>query len=152
MAILAGVLLIHQPIYVLTQFLIARARQRAVALVSLAATVANVVLSFLLAWLWGTWGVAASTLFTDLVVFAYIVPRIAAPAADATTGTLVRAIVRPVAPAALRGCCRPRRLARTWKPDTLSTLAVLGPIWVVPAAFAIWRFGLRRPAAIRLAA
>ena len=41
MAILAGVLLVHQPIYVLTQFLIARGRQRTIAIVSIAITVAN---------------------------------------------------------------------------------------------------------------
>src|SRR4051812_30685495 len=57
MAILAGVLLVHQPIYVLTQFLIARARQREAAWASIVTTALNLGLSFLLAWLWGTWGV-----------------------------------------------------------------------------------------------
>jgi O-antigen/teichoic acid export membrane protein len=141
MAILALVLLIHQPIYVLTQFLIARARQRSVAIVSLAATIANLALSFLLAWTWGTWGVAASTLFTDLVVFAYIVPRIAAPASGASTATLLRAISRPVLPALAVAAVVLVALARVWKPETLLTVAVLGAIWVVPAALAIWRFG-----------
>src|SRR5438067_1977960 len=62
MAILGGVLLIHQPIYVLTQLLIARARQREVAIVSIVVTLANLALSFVLAWSWGLQGVAASTL------------------------------------------------------------------------------------------
>jgi O-antigen/teichoic acid export membrane protein len=141
MAILAGVLLIHQPIYVLTQFLIARARQRSVALVSLAATVANVALSFLLAWLWGTWGVALSTLVTDLVAFAYILPRIAAPAADSTTSALLRAVAKPVLPALAVAAVVLVGIARAWEPDTLPTLAVLGAIWAVTAALAIWRFG-----------
>jgi O-antigen/teichoic acid export membrane protein len=141
MAVLAGVLLIHQPIYVLTQFLIARARQRAVAVVSLAATVANLGLSFLLAWTLGTWGVAASTLLTDLVVFAYLLPRIAAPASGASTATLVRAIARPALPALVVAGAVLVGLARLWKPDTLLSLAVLGAIWAASAGLAIWRFG-----------
>ena len=36
MSILAGVLLIHQPIYILTQYLIAVGRQRSIAIVSIA--------------------------------------------------------------------------------------------------------------------
>ncbi|MBA3842914.1 MAG: polysaccharide biosynthesis C-terminal domain-containing protein, partial [Actinobacteria bacterium] len=99
MSILAAVLLIHQPIYVLTQFLIARARQREVAIVSIVTTLANLGLSFLLAWVWGIWGVAASTLVTDAAALAYIVPRYAAPAAGTTAGALFRAIARPAAPA-----------------------------------------------------
>jgi O-antigen/teichoic acid export membrane protein len=141
MAILAGVLLIHQPIYVLTQFLIARARQRSVALVSLAATAANLALSFVLAWLWGTWGVALSTLVTDVVAFAYILPRIAAPAADSTSAALMRAIVRPTLPALAAAAVVLVGIARTWEPDTLPTLAVLGAIWAATAGLAIWQFG-----------
>jgi O-antigen/teichoic acid export membrane protein len=141
MAILAGVLLIHQPIYVLTQFLIARARQRSVALVSLAATLANLVLSFLLAWIWGTWGVALSTLVTDAVAFAYIVPRIAAPAAGSTAAAMLRAIMRPFVPALAAAAIVLVALARTWNPDTLPTLAVLGALWAVTAGFAMWQFG-----------
>ncbi len=81
MSILAIVLLIHQPIYVLTQFLIARARQRAVAVVSIVTTVANLVLSVILVSTWGIQGVAVSTLVTDALALAYILPRYAAPAA-----------------------------------------------------------------------
>jgi hypothetical protein len=112
-----------------------------VAVVSLAATIANLALSFLLAWSWGTWGVAASTLVTDLVVFAYIIPRIAAPASGASTATLVHAIVRPVLPALAVAGVVLVGLARTWKPDTLPSLALLGAIWAALAALAMWRFG-----------
>jgi O-antigen/teichoic acid export membrane protein len=141
MAILAGVLLIHQPIYVMTQFLIARARQREVAIASIVTTAANLVLSFILAWTWGLAGVAVSTLVTDAALFAYLVPH-TAPAANATSGELLRALWRPVAPAAAAALVVLVALARIWDPQTLLALAPLGALWVVVASAAIWRFGL----------
>lgn len=142
MSILAGVLLVHQPIYVLTQFLIARARQREVAWVAIATTLANVVLSFALASVWGLWGVAFSTLVTDLVALAYIVPRYAAPAAETTSWHLVRAMARPVLPALVAAAVVLVALARAWKPETLVSLGALGALWTVLAAAAMWRYGL----------
>ena len=142
MSILAGVLLVHQPIYVLTQFLIARARQRAVAWVSIVTTVANLALSFALASVWGLWGVAFSTLVTDLVALAYIVPRYAAPAAETTSWQLVRAIARPALPAFVAAAAVLVALARVWKPDTLVALVPLGALWTVVALAAVWRYGL----------
>jgi O-antigen/teichoic acid export membrane protein len=142
MAILAGVLLVHQPIYVLTQFLIARGRQRSIAIVSIAITVVNLVLSFLLAWQWGLWGVALSTLVTDLVMLAWVVPRIAAPAAGTRSAMLLRATLRPAAPALLVAAVVLVGIARWWHPHTLVALAPLGALWVVLAAAAIWRIGL----------
>jgi O-antigen/teichoic acid export membrane protein len=142
MAILAGVLLVHQPIYVLTQFLIARGRQRSVALVSIAITAANLLLSFLLAWAWGLWGVALSTLVTDLLMLGWVVPRIAAPAAATSTAAFARAILRPVVPALAVAAIVLVAVARWWHPDTLAALAPLGAVWLVLAAAAVWRFGL----------
>jgi O-antigen/teichoic acid export membrane protein len=142
MAILAGVLLIHQPVYVLTQFLIARGRQRAIAIVSIATTGANLALSVALAWVWGIWGVALSTLVTDAVALAWIAPRIAAPAAAASTATLFRAVARPMVPAAVAAAAVLVGLARLWEPRTLVGLVPLGAIWAAAAAAAIWRFGL----------
>jgi O-antigen/teichoic acid export membrane protein len=145
MAILAGVLLIHQPFYVLTQFLIAVGRQRSIAIVSIVITLANLALSFLLAWTWGIWGVAVSTLATDVVALAWIVPRIAAPAASMPARTLVRAAVRPAIPAALVAAVVLVGVARLWDPRTLLALAPLGVLWTVLAAAALWRFGLAAP-------
>jgi O-antigen/teichoic acid export membrane protein len=142
MAILAGVLLVHQPIYVLTQFLIARARQREVALVSIVTTLANLALSFALAWVWGIWGVAVSTLVTDIVALAYIIPRYAAPAAGTTSGEFVRAITRPALPALVAAAAVLVLLARAWRPGTLVALMPLGALWTVVAVAAVWRFGL----------
>lgn len=142
MAILAAVLLVHQPIYVLTQFLIARALQREIARVSIATTVANLALSFLLAWALGVWGVAVSTLVTDGAALAYILPRFAAPAAGTTTVALLRATVRPALPALVVAVVVLVALARVWQPQTLVELAPLGALWAVAGAAAIWRFGL----------
>jgi O-antigen/teichoic acid export membrane protein len=142
MAILAGVLLVHQPIYVLTQFLIARGRQRSIAVVSIAITVVNLLLSFLLAWQWGLWGVALSTLVTDLVMLAWVVPRIAAPAAGTSSRAIVRATTRPLVPALVVAAVVLVGVARWWHPDTLVALAPLGALWTVLASIAIWRFGL----------
>jgi O-antigen/teichoic acid export membrane protein len=142
MAILAGVLLVHQPIYVLTQFLIAVGRQRSIAIVSITTTLANIALSFLLAWTWGIWGVAVSTLATDLVALAWIVPRIAAPAASIPARTLARAVMRPFVPAAVAAAVVLVGVARFWEPRTLLTLAPLGALWAIVAAATVWRFGL----------
>ena len=67
----------------------AAARRR---LISIATTVANLVLSFILASTWGIRGVALSTLVTDALALAYILPRYAAPAAGTSALALVRAI------------------------------------------------------------
>lgn len=141
MAILAGVLLIHQPIYVLTQFLIARARQKEVAWASIATTLANLALSFLLAWTWGIWGVAVSTLVTDALMLVWIVPRYAAPAARTGSGSMVRAIVRPAVPSAIAAAVVLVAVARTWSPQTLLALVPLGVLWTVCCSAAVWRFG-----------
>jgi O-antigen/teichoic acid export membrane protein len=142
LALLAGVLLVHAPIFVLTQFLIARAQQRPAAVVALATTLANLALSFVLAATVGLWGVALATLLTDVIALAWIVSRYGAPAATSSTATVVGALVRPVLPALLAGAVVLVGVARVWEPRTLLTLAPLGALWVVVAGVLIWRFGL----------
>ncbi len=142
LAILAGVLLVHQPIYVLTQYLIALGRQRSIAIVSIVTTLANLTLSFVLAWTWGIWGVAVSTLVTDVVALAWIVPRIAAPAAVTPATRLARAALRPVLPAAAAAAVVLVGVARLWDPQTLIALIPLGALWAVAGAAAMWQFGL----------
>jgi O-antigen/teichoic acid export membrane protein len=142
MSILAGVLLIHQPIYILTQFLMARGRQRAVAWVSIATTAANLVLSFILCWIWGIWGVAVSTLVTDALALLWILPRYAAPAAGVSSRKLTVAILRPLAPALGVAAVVLVGLARLWEPRSMLALAPLGALWAVAAAIAVWQFGL----------
>jgi O-antigen/teichoic acid export membrane protein len=142
MAILAGVLLVHQPIYVLTQFLIARGRQRSIALVAIGTTAANLALSFALAATVGVWGVAVSTLVTDVAALLWIVPRIAAPAAETRGRSLYLATLRPAAPALLAGVVVFAVVARLWSPATLLSLVPLGLLWLAVGGAAVWRFGL----------
>ncbi|HZP72750.1 MAG TPA: hypothetical protein VFA97_05145 [Gaiellaceae bacterium] len=142
MSILAAVLLVHQPLYVLTQFLMARGLQRPIAIAYIVTTSTNLALSVVLAWTVGLWGVAASTLVTDVLMFAWVVPRIGAPAAASTTVRMLLAIARPVAPALCAGAVILVALARWWHPDTLVSLVPLGALWAVVAGLAIWRFGL----------
>ena len=152
MAILAGVLLVHQPIYVLTQFLIARGRQRSIALVSIGTTLANLALSFALAATVGVWGVAVSTLVTDVAALLWIVPRIAAPAADAPSRSLFAATLRPAVPAFAAAAVVFVLVARVWSPDTLLALVPLGLLWIAVGGAAVWRFGLDERERSRLAA
>jgi O-antigen/teichoic acid export membrane protein len=133
---------VHQPIYVLTQFLIARGLQRPIAVVSIVTTLANLALSFVLAWRVGIWGVALSTLVTDVLMLAWMVPRFAAPASGSGSWRLIAAMVRPAAPALVAAAVVLVGLARWWSPQTLAALAVVGVAWVVVGGFALWRFGL----------
>jgi len=142
MALLAGVLLVHQPIFVLTQFLVARALQRQAAVLSIAVTGANLILSVILAATVGIWGVALSTLVTDVVALAWLVPRLAAPAAGTTARELVRVSMRPVLPAAVAALAVLVVLPRLWTPRTMLELVPLGVLWAVTAGAALWRFGL----------
>jgi len=150
MSLLAGVLLIHQPIFVLTQFLIARARQRDAAALSLGATAANLALSVVLAWAVGMWGVALSTLVTDAVALCWLLPRMAAPAAGTTTGELVRVSLRPVLPALVAAAVVLVAGARLWTPRTMPELVPLGATWAIVGSLAIWRFGLSQDERRRL--
>ncbi|HEY0416525.1 MAG TPA: oligosaccharide flippase family protein [Gaiellaceae bacterium] len=150
MAILAGVLLVHQPIYVLTQFLIARALQREVAWVSIVTTGANLALSFVLAWTWGTWGVAVSTLVTDALMLAWIVPRFAAPAAGVRAVDILRAMARPALPSVVAAALVLVLVARWWSPQTLLALAPLGILWTAVFALFVWRLGFAEPERARI--
>jgi O-antigen/teichoic acid export membrane protein len=151
MAILAGVLLVHQPIYVLTQFLIARGRQRSNALVAIGTTAANLALSFALAATVGVWGVAVSTLVTDVAALLWIVPRIAAPAAETRGRSLYMATLGPAGPGLLAGVVVFAVVARLWSPATLLSLVPLGLLWLAVGGAAVWRFGLDARERSRLA-
>jgi O-antigen/teichoic acid export membrane protein len=143
MTLLAVVLLVHQPIFVLTQFLIARALQRRIALVLVTATAANLVLSLLLAWQVGIAGVALSTLVTDLAALGYVLPRLAAPAVGAGVAAIIRTLSRPVVPALAVAVLLFGLVARlAYQDATLIELAPLGAVWFASGALAIWAFGL----------
>jgi O-antigen/teichoic acid export membrane protein len=150
MAILAGVLLVHQPIYVLTQFLIARGLQRPIAVTSIVTTAANLALSFVLAWAVGIWGVALSTLVTDVAMLLWVVPRMCAPAADTTSFALYRAMIRPVVPALAAAAVVLVAVARVTSPSSLLALVPLGALWAAAAATVLWLLGIAREERLRL--
>lgn len=142
LALLAVVLLVHQPIYLLTSYLIARARQREVARTLMVGVAANVVLSIVLVQTVGIWGVALATLVTDLAVLLFVLPVLAAPAAGVSVTTLARAALRPVLPAALVAAPLLVLAARGLDTDTLLELAPVGIAWIAVCGAAIWRLGL----------
>lgn len=144
LVLLAVVVLVHQPIYLFTNYLIARGRQGQVARTLLASVVLNVALSVALAELVGLWGVALATLVSDVAVLLYLVPALAAPAAAVRTATFARAALRPVLPAAAAAVLLLVLAGRGLEPDTLIELAPLGVAWVAVCGAAIWRFGLDR--------
>jgi O-antigen/teichoic acid export membrane protein len=141
MALLAGVLLVHAPLSVLSQYLMARARQRELAWTFIATTAANLVLSFVLAWTWGIWGVALATLVTDVVTIAWVVPRYVAPTANLPVPAILSAMARPMLPASAAAALVLVGVARLWHPHSLVLLAVLGCLWVAVAAPLMWRIG-----------
>ena len=141
MALLALVALVHQPIFLLTQFLVARARQREIARTLIVASAANAALSVLLAWTVGIWGVALATLLVDVALIAYIVPALAAPAAATRVGDLVRAMTRPVVPAFVAGIVVLLGVGSFGDQDSLLELLPLGCLWALTCGLAVWRFG-----------
>ena len=144
MALLAVVALVHQPIYLLTQFLIARARQREIARVLVLGSVANAALSVALAWSVGIWGVALATLVVDVALLLYVVPVLAAPAAGVEAGVLWRAMLRPFVPALAAAVVVLGGIGSLGDQDTLLELLPLGVLWGLACAFVVWRFGFDR--------
>jgi O-antigen/teichoic acid export membrane protein len=141
MALLALVALVHQPIFLLTQFLIARARQREIARTLVLGSAANAVLSVLLAWTVGIWGVALATLLVDVAVLLYIVPVLVAPAAGIESGELARAMLRPLLPALGAAVVVLAGVGSLGDLDTLLELLPLGVLWALTCGLLVWRFG-----------
>jgi O-antigen/teichoic acid export membrane protein len=142
LAILAVVVLVHQPVWLLTQYLVARGHQRPIARLLVGAAAVNVVLSVILAELVGAWGVALSTLLVDTVVLVVALPFLVAPTAGVGVATLARAVLQPAVPAFAVAAVVLTVLPRAVDADTLLRLAPVGIVWVVLGSAAIWRFGL----------
>ena len=141
LALLAAVVLVHQPVWLLTQYLIARGRQREIARLLIAGASANVVLSVAFATTVGTWGVALATLLTDIAVLGVAVPLSVAPEAGIRVVAVARAVARPAVPA-LVAAALVFSVARAVDADTLLELLPVGAAWASLAGIAIWRFGL----------
>jgi len=144
LVLLALVVLVHQPIYLFTQYLVARGQQREIARVLIIGVAFNVVLSVVLAKTVGIWGVALSTLLMDLGVILYAVPRLVAPAARLPWTAFARSALRPVPPALAAGVVVLVGIARLTDPDTLLELVPLGVAWCAVSGLVLWRFGFDR--------
>jgi O-antigen/teichoic acid export membrane protein len=141
MVILACVMIVHQPIVLFTQYLVARARQRTIAFTLIAAVSANVVLSVVLAYTVGLWGVALSTLITDSAALGVILLSLAAPVAGVAVRELLAATLRPLVPGTIAAVLLLGAIGRLYPAERLLELAPLGALWAVVCAFALWRWG-----------
>jgi peptidoglycan biosynthesis protein MviN/MurJ (putative lipid II flippase) len=142
LVLLAVVLLIHQPIYLLTNYLIARGRQNEIARVLIGGVAVNVALSLVLVNAVGLWGVALATLVSDIAVLLYVVPALASPASGISLTAIAQAALRPFLPAAAAAVPVLVLAARAIEPDTLLELVPIGAVWIALCSAAIWRFGL----------
>jgi O-antigen/teichoic acid export membrane protein len=153
MALLAAVAFVHQPVYLLTQYLTAKGDPRGIARALIVAVAANVVLSVILAEAVGIWGVALATLLTDAAALLYVLPRLVAPASGVPTSTLLTAVIRPLVPASAVAALLLVVGARVTDQDTLLGLLPLGVLWGLLGGLAVARFGLEpaeRRALVRL--
>ena len=142
LALLAGVVLVHQPIWLLTQYLIARGLQRSIARLLVGAAGVNVVLSIALAELVGTWGVALATLLADAAVLLVALPFLVAPAVGLGAVSLARAILQPALPAFAAAAVVLTVVPLATDAHTLLGLVPVGVAWLLLGSAAIWRLGL----------
>ena len=142
MILLGVVILIHAPIALFIQYLIARARQRAIAVTLLATTALNVILSVVLALTVGIWGVALSTVVTERGADAIIGPRWGAAIAGASSLELARALGRPLLTGAIVAVPVLGLLGREFPANHVWELAVPGALWVAACSAALWHFGI----------
>jgi O-antigen/teichoic acid export membrane protein len=141
-AVLLGVaLLARQPAQLLSQYLIARGAQRELAWIVLATVGVNLAVSILLAWTVGLWGVALSTLATELVAVTVLIPGLVDRVAGIGRGELATAVLRPLPGAVAVSIVVLVGVARLVDPDSLLTLAPVGALWLVCLAPVLWRFG-----------
>jgi O-antigen/teichoic acid export membrane protein len=142
MILLGVVILIHAPIALFIQYLIARARQKAIAITMLATTGFNVVLSVVLAATVGIWGVALATVVTDLVALAIIAPYLVAPIAGLKPLELARALGRPLITGLIVAVPVLGLFGRAFPDRHVWELAPPGLLWVIACGAALWRFGI----------
>jgi putative peptidoglycan lipid II flippase len=142
LALLGVTLLLYQPVHALTQYLVARGRQRALARALVAVVAVNLALSVLLAELVGLWGVAAATVATEALAALVLIPRLVARGAGVSPRELALAALRPAAPATAAALVVLVGVARLTDADTLPTVAFVGVLWILVCGTAVWRFGL----------
>jgi O-antigen/teichoic acid export membrane protein len=141
-ALLGLALLARQPAHLLSQYLIARGAQRELARIVLAAVAVNLVASVVLAWTVGLWGVALSTLATEVVAVVVLIPRVVERVSEIRGRMLAAAVLRPVPGALAVASVVLIGVARLLEPSSLLTLAPIGVLWLAVLTPVLWRFGL----------
>ena len=142
LALLGVALIVHQPTGVITQFLIARGKQGQLALLLLRIVGVNLVLSIVLAWTVGIWGVALATVVTESAAVLLFIPRLLHASSRVGYRELAVSTVRPVVPALLAAGLVLVAVARLLDPRTVFALVPIGALWVAVFAVAVWFFGL----------
>jgi O-antigen/teichoic acid export membrane protein len=135
-------LIVHQPAVVLSQYLTARARLRALSIVSLAVVSVNLALSVILAFAVGIWGVALASAVTLAVEAVVLVPQLVARAGGPAVREVARASLRPVLPALAAAAVVLGAAGRLFAPDHIPGVIALGVAWLAAAVPAIWFLGL----------
>lgn len=135
-------LLARQPAHLLSQYLIARGAQQELARIVLATVAVNLVASVVLAWTVGLWGVALSTLATEVVAVVVLIPRVVERVSEIRGHMLAAAVLRPVPGALAVASVVLIGVARLLEPSSLLTLAPIGVLWLAFLMPVLWRFGL----------
>ncbi|MBA3331146.1 MAG: oligosaccharide flippase family protein [Actinobacteria bacterium] len=144
MILLALGLFLHQPVHVLSQYLIARGQQRPLVRILVVTVLLNVALSIALALTVGLWGVALATVLAELLAVA-LVPRLTSRVSGVPLASLARSALRPVLPAVALAVPTLLVLGRwLWVRDDLLALAPLGLLWIAAFVPALWLLGLDR--------
>ena len=138
--VLGLVALVYQPLYVITQYLVAVKRQRRVAEVFVPAAVVSVALSAAAAYVSGIEAVAWTTLAVVGVVLVVIAGALGSPL-GVSYRTVARALGRPVVPAAIAAALVLGVVGRLVDADTLVRLAPLGALWLLVGGVLLWRAG-----------
>jgi membrane protein EpsK len=139
--VLGLVALVNQPLQMITQYLVAVKRQRRVAEVFVPGAAISVALSVAAAYVAGIEAVALTTLAAVAVVLVVLTSALGSPL-GLSYGTVARALVRPLLPAAVVAAVVLGGIGRLVEPETLLRLAPLGILWLVLGGAALWRFGL----------
>lgn len=141
LVLLLSSLAFAQPGYMLTQFLVARGRHGGIALVRIAAVTVNLVLSIVLAFTVGIWGVALATLLTEALATAVVTPLLVRRETGVGLRPLARAWLRPVALAAA-AALPTLGAARFLAIDTLFEFTAVAAVWAAVYGAVFWRWGL----------
>ena len=142
LGLLGGTLVLYQPVYVLTQYLVARGRQRPLARALLAVVAVNLALSVALAETVGLWGVALATVVTEGIAALVVIPLLVGRGTGLDPAALARAALRPLVPALAVALVVLVGLARAVDADTMLELALVGVVWTLSCGAALWAFGL----------